>query len=320
MSRPIVSFIIPVRNDAVRLRGCVESIRAARTPGPVEVIVGNNGSTDDPARAVAHLDATVLNLPVRRVSAVRNEAAARAAADLLAFVDADHLIGPEWITAALAATSAPDVVAAGADCHAPANGTWVQQMYDRLRRRTPTAQETDWLGSGNMVVRKAAFDAVGGFDMSLETCEDVDLCRRLRHAGGRIVATDAMYNVHLGDPPTLRALFFGELWRGRDNFKVSLRDRLTVRSALGLTVPLVYLVAMATLVFGIVAAPLGALAMALVLSGLVLLRAARMLRRDRRITPRLLLQALAVAVTYDVARSFALVTRAGHGLRRSGDK
>ena len=46
-----------------------------------------------------------------------------------------------------------------------------------------TPERVTWLGSGNMAVRRSAFEEVGGFDTTLETCEDVDLCRKLRARG-----------------------------------------------------------------------------------------------------------------------------------------
>src|SRR6478735_2016835 len=104
-------------------------------------------------------------------------------------------------------------VAAGAPYRSPAHATWVQLMYDAMREHPSEPATTRWLGSGNLVVRRAAFDAVGGFDSQLEACEDVDLCRKLRLRGGTLVSTPGMTSVHLGDPPTLGALFRGELWR-----------------------------------------------------------------------------------------------------------
>jgi GT2 family glycosyltransferase len=321
---PAISFVIPVRNDATRLRRCLESVRAAESPGPVQIIVADNGSTDDSPAVAAELGATVLLLPGLRVSAVRNEATRHATADLFAFVDADHTIDKGWIVAAMGCLAFADVVAAGADYHAPPDGTWVQRTYDLLRRRAPEPRTVDWLGSGNLVVRRTAFEQVGGFDTSLESCEDVDLCRKLRATGGRIVAADVMQCVHHGDPRSLRALFAAELWRGRDNLRVSLRERLTVTSAIGLGLVLVHLSAMILLVAGLVAMPLtgwtlplGALA---VLALLVGLRTLRLLARSRRPTPMLAVRALAVAAVYDSARALALVMRAGHTFRRRFDR
>lgn len=323
MTPLLLSFVIPVRNDAARLRRCLESIRQAEAPGPIEIIVADNGSSDGSADVARELGAVTLDLPNRRVSEVRNAAAREARADLLAFVDADHTLAPGWIGAALASMADPSVVAAGADYHAPADGTWVQAIYDRLRTRAPEARSAEWLPSGNLVVRKAVFERIGGFDTSLESCEDVDLCRRLRESGGRLIATDAMRSVHHGDPRSLRALFMAELWRGRDNLRVSLRERLTPRSAIGLGLTILHLIALAVVVLGLLAVPVGGLVIAAaglsVIGLLILLRAARLLRHGD-VRPRLIPQALAVAAVYDSARALALVARAGHDLRRRSDR
>ena len=83
--------------------------------------------------------------------------------------------------------------------------------------------------SGNLAVKRTAFQAIGGFDAALEACEDVDFCQRLRRAGWRLVGDERLESVHLGDPPTLAALFRAERWRGRDNLRVSLRGPLDAR-------------------------------------------------------------------------------------------
>lgn len=318
----MLSFVIPVRNDAVRLRQCLASIRADASDLPIEIIVADNGSTDDSAATASELGAVVVALPNRRVSDVRNEAARHATSDAIAFVDADHTLAPGWTKTAVSAIAEPDVSAAGADYHAPPDGTWVQRMYDNLRARAPRPRPTEWLPSGNLVVKKAAFERINGFDTSLESCEDVDLSRRLREAGGTLIATDALRSVHHGDPKTLRALFFAELWRGRDNLRVSLRDRLTIKSALGLLLTLAVLQAFAMIVVGLIGASFGglwvALGGALLAAMIFALRALRLLTNvpadRRRIVD--VPQALLVAATYDTARALALVVRVGHDVRR----
>ena len=100
----------------------------------------------------------------------------------LAFVDADHEIAPTWTKAAVASLAEDVDGAAGALCVPPPEGTWVQQMYGALRGRTRGRSEVTWLGAGNLAVRRTAFMQVGGFDATLESCEDVDLCHRLRQS------------------------------------------------------------------------------------------------------------------------------------------
>lgn len=325
MSVPTVSFVIPVRNDAARLERCLRSILANGTSVPFEIVVADNGSTDNSADVAARAGATVISLPDRAVSEVRNDAVRRTRAPLLAFVDADQELAPGWLAAAAGLFGSPSVWAAGADYHAPGDGTWVQRVYDRFRSHTAGPVPVDWLPSGNLVVRRTAFDRIAGFDTTLESCEDVDFCRRIREAGGTLVESAALRSIHHGDPRTLRALFLSELWRGRDNLRVSLRERLTLRSAPSVVIPVAYLLALAALVSGLVVLLAGggvtlAVAGGAVAFGLTTLRALRLsLRRvpgEDHLT--ILFRAWPVAATYDVARALALVTRASHDVRRKG--
>jgi hypothetical protein len=174
-----------------------------------------------------------------------------------------------------------------------------------------------------LAVRRDAFNAVGGFDASLEACEDVDLCRRLRAAGWRIVADEDLRSVHYGDPRTLRALFRAERWRGRDNVRVTLRSGLSARDLPSLFIPIVDLAALAVAIVAGLAWPFVGPSAATIATVAVVtvaifavLRASRIVTRIDRRTPLALLRACLVALTYDVARALALVTRASH--HRSG--
>ena len=315
---PSVSFVIPVRNDAARLRVCLEAIRGGIPPNvDVEIVVADNGSTDDSARVAREAGATVLTLPNLRVGDLRNHAAGVSKGDILAFVDADNRIVPGWIAAALDALGDPAVAAVGAPYHSPSPGTWVQRLYDRLRRHPTSREAVDWLGSGNMAVRRSAFEAVGGFDASLETCEDVDLCRKLRRSGYTLLADHGMKNVHFGDPHTLGEVFYGELWRGRDNIRVSLRPPLAGRTLVSAAVPLTNLAAAGAILGGLAAGPdLGftaAASAAVYLAGVVGLRASVMTRdAGLRDWPK----ACAVAAAYEAGRALALTGPFGYRRRR----
>jgi glycosyltransferase involved in cell wall biosynthesis len=317
---PAVSFVIPVRNDAQRLRRCLDTIRTNhRESCPVEVIVADNGSTDDSAAVAAGSGAVVLDLPGHRVGELRNLAAARARAPILAFVDADHEIGPDWVASAVETLQDSSVAAVGALCDPPRDGTWVQKTYGALRGRVAGRRDVEWLGSGNLAIRKSAFDAHGGFDITLETCEDVELCGRLRRSGLRIVSDDRLESVHLGDPATLAALFRGELWRGRDNLRASLREPLTLRALPSVMIPVAELALVAAVGVGVFLAPfigprLFFTAMTL-LALLVAARAVRMVMGMRAPGPLQVAQAIAVAAVYDLARAFALVSRVTHRTR-----
>ena len=317
--RPRLSFVIPVRNDARRLARCLDSIKANRAfADNVEIIVIDNGSKDSSALVGKSAGARVLSEPSLRLGGLRNAGARVAQGDLIAFVDADHEVDRSWVATALLVMADDSVGAAGADCVPPQPANWVQELYDRMRRHSSGQHEVEWLGSGNVVVRRHAFESVGGFDESLETCEDVDLCRRLRGGGYRLVADSRLRNIHYGDPSTLGQVFRGELWRGRDNLRVSFRPPLHWRSISSALVPLLVLAGIAAGLGGVMVSSIDGgllLAGALVFLGLsVVLRALRMAKSVHPVDR--FAGALAVAAAYEAGRALALASRAGHNLRR----
>src|SRR5262249_26721652 len=227
-----------VRDDAARLARCLERVRSNRGRGvAIEVVVVDNGSRDGSAAVARGAGAVVIEAPGVAGAEMRNRGASAATGDAVAFVDADHEIESTWARVAIAALASGRVGAAGAPYHAPQNGTWVQRTYDTLRTRVAGRRDVEWLGSGNLAVRADAFREVSGFDTTLETCEDVDLCQRLRAAGYRVLSDDRLRSVHLGDPATLAALFRSELWRGRDNLRLALRGPLSWRGVPSVAIP-----------------------------------------------------------------------------------
>lgn len=317
MTEPAISFVVPVRNDAARLRLCLEAIlKAVVASGEVEVIVADNGSTDDSKEMAEAAGARVLDLPGLNVAELRNRAVAQSHGGLLAFCDADNLIGRDWIAVAEELLEDSDVAAAGAPCRPPTPSNWVQDAYDGLRDHSSGTRSTRWLGAGNMVIRRSAFLELGGFDESLTACEDVDLCNRLRRSGWTILNDSRLFNVHLGDPETLRQVFTGEMWRGQDNIRVSLRGFSSWKDLISILFPLSSLGLLATGALGILAAPIGgswvAVSALVGFGGLCSVRAGSMLGRSRRLSWRHFHKAFLVAATYELARALALVWKTDH--------
>lgn len=317
--RPLVSFVIPVRNDAVRLQRCLNSILANEYPRDfIEIIVVDNESTDGSAAAARGFGAMVITSAGDSVAAHRNHGARAAVGSLIAFADSDHEIDRNWIETAVDVLSDPTVAATGSAYLTQPSANWVQQHYDGMRSRPLRREEVSWLGSGNFAVKRAAFERVGGYDQSLTACEDVDLCNRLRLAGHRIVADPNLRSVHFGDPNTLKALFFGELWRGRDNLRVTFSGPRTFRHLRSALVPIVDLVLIALGVAALLTLhpviALGLWALAIVPA---VIKAALMVRRQLRRGMVASAQAFAVAVVFDLARAFALLAKGTHRARRT---
>jgi glycosyltransferase involved in cell wall biosynthesis len=326
--RPLVSFVIPVRNDAARLRRCLNSITRNDYPRElIEIIVVDNGSTDESARVARGHGAIVMHSAGTSVAELRNRGAKAALGAIIAFADSDHEIDRNWVSTAVDVLSSPAVAATGAPYLPAPDCNWVQRQYDGLRDRTDGPEEVTWLGSGNLAVKRSAFDRISGFNASLTACEDVDLCNRLRLAGHRIVADPALRSVHYGDPKTLKALFFGELWRGRDNLRVTFSGPRTFRHLRSAIVPIVDLLELAAATVALLLGHL-LIAFACVVALMVpaALRAGVMVRnrlRYARPAQSLLIaagraaQAMAVAIVFDVARALAILARGSHRARRT---
>ncbi len=314
---PKISVVIPVLNDATGLARCLESIKANEYPEEhLEVLVADNGSTDGSGEVATRYGAVVIHLPGLSVAAVRNRLAAIASGQILAFVDADHELSSSWLRSAVDALRRGGVAAAGAPYHPPSNGTWVQRVYDSFRTHQPGSSDTRWLGSGNLAIWAGSFNATGGFDTSLTTCEDVDFCQRIRKHAGRLVADERLRSVHHGDPRSLKQLFESELWRGRDNLVVSLRGPLGLRDLPSIFIPMVVLASLMTMPAGAVAAVYGIRMPLLIALTLILAapcaRALAMTSRLQDRSPFGFAQAFLVASTYDLARALAMVIRKGH--------
>jgi glycosyltransferase involved in cell wall biosynthesis len=317
--RPLVSFVIPVKNDAQRLRHCLTSILSNTYPRElIEIIVVDNGSSDGSGRVARDCGAVVLNSTTGSVAELRNRGARAALGTILAFADSDHELDPNWIETATEILSDPSIAATGAPPVSEPTANWVQQQYDGLRDRPASRQDVTWLGSGNLAVKRAAFAAANGFNAQLIACEDVDLCNRLRAAGHRIVADPALKSIHFGDPRTLKALFFGELWRGRNNLQVTFRGPKTLRAFRSALIPVVQLWLLCACAVAIVMQWwMAALIMFLVALAPAAARAAVMLKRKMRRSIGAAAQAFAVAVTFDAARAFSLLFAGTHQSRRA---
>ena len=214
---PWLSVIVPARNVAGTIDACLGALgdEAARTP--LEVIVVDNGSRDDTVARARRFPGRVIELPPGGfVSASRNAGARAARAAVLAFVDSDCVVRPGWAAAILDVLEDASIGATGCRHDIRDAPSWVEWGWDRAHHVRLTApREVPYLPAGNLAVRRPLFLELGGFDETLETGEDPDLCKRIAGAGFRIVEAPAVRSVHLGEPRTLAAVFRRERWHGR---------------------------------------------------------------------------------------------------------
>ncbi len=220
-----VDVVIVSYRSAETLRGCVEPLVAM--PG-VRVTVVDNDSPDDSLATVADLDG------VDAVSSGRNGGfgfgcnfgAARGSAPYLLFLNPDARIDAASLAALVAAIAAhPRCGLVAPRLREDGALAWSLRRFPRLRStyakalflhrlfpraawtdeliRDPAAYERawepEWVSGACMLVRRTAFEAIGGFDEGLFLyCEDTDICLRLRQAGHTIRYEPAATVDHVG--------------------------------------------------------------------------------------------------------------------------
>lgn len=195
---PAVSVVIPVRDRARELRRCLEALWRVDYPRDrLEVVVVDDGSVDDSVLAAREAGAEVVSSGGvgRGPGAARNRGAAAARGEVLAFVDSDCVPSPSWLRELLGWFEDPAVAAVGGRVEGLRTHRWLDRYEASMssldlggrERSGAGGDDTFYLPSCNLLVRKAAFQALGGFRPELHVGEDVDLSWRLRERGDRIV-------------------------------------------------------------------------------------------------------------------------------------
>jgi mycofactocin system glycosyltransferase len=188
-----VTVVIPVRNNASGLRRLVTSLRGLR------VIVVDDGSlcpVELEDFTGAHCDIEVLHHPRSKgPAAARNTGLAACTTDFVAFLDSDVAPRRGWLEALLGhfcdptvALVAPRIVGLAQSENLVARYEAVRSSLDLGQREAPVLPHStvSYVPSAAIVCRSSAIREVGGFDETLHSGEDVDLCWRLIEAGARL--------------------------------------------------------------------------------------------------------------------------------------
>jgi succinoglycan biosynthesis protein ExoA len=206
--QPLVSVVVPVRNEAGFLGRCLDSILAQTYPaGRIEVVVVENGSTDG-TRALAAARAEGCDRVRLVISDARNQAAAMnhgigtSRGDVIARVDGHSYLDPGYVQTAVAALQRHPEAAGVGGPFLPAGETLVERVTGLARSSrigvgggygadhaedehpVPTVQCGAY--------RREALLAVGGFDVAMAYGEDEELNWRLLQQGYTIMLVPAL--------------------------------------------------------------------------------------------------------------------------------
>jgi len=213
-----ISFIVPAHNEAFEIGAALESVfRSARAVGcPFEVIVANDASTDQTADIARGTGARVIDVSLRKISAVRNAGAKVSTGDLLFFIDADTHLQEATLRAAIRAVERGAAGGGASISFSDHVGRFNQiaiQLFSYVYGRI-----LGWAAGCFIFARRDAFESAGGFDETLYACEEVALSLALKRQGPFTVLRETvltsgrklrMYSPFLIIPLTLRFLRYG---------------------------------------------------------------------------------------------------------------
>jgi len=227
---PAVSVVVCTHDRPDELRRCLTAL--ARLEDPAEVIVVDSASRPPCDGVVAEFAAQIPGLryvyePQPGLSRARNRGVALASADLVAFVDDDAAVEPDWCRRLAGAFHDPRVACAGGSCVADLRGPRPLWLSDRLLQyagitRFPEGgrearSRAEYPFGANVCFRRAPLTALGGFPENLGRIgtallsgEESAVIDGLRRAGWRVWIEPGAVVRHAVDPARLRARYY---WR-----------------------------------------------------------------------------------------------------------
>ena len=192
-----ISVVIPAYNASAFLPRCLKSIFAQTLP-PDEIIVIDDGSTDNTAEVAAGMGARVLSRSNGGISAARNQGIRETSNEWIALLDADDLWRPEKLERQVARIRPESVLVYTGIRMFDENGVRAEKpaveealVRKVLRYRNPIVPSS-------ALLRREAVLRSGGFREDIRACEDWEMWFRLQHLGQFEAIADPLtdYYIH----------------------------------------------------------------------------------------------------------------------------
>ena len=203
-----VSIIIPTFNGASRIGNCLDALLPQTAEQNAEILVVNDGSTDDTVEVVERYSGVRLITQLNAgPAAARNHGANEARGTIILFTDDDCVPLPDWLDAMLAPFHDPEVVGAKGAYRTrqkSLTARFVQIEYEDRYRLMENLPNIDFVDTYSAGFRRDRFLEMTGYDTSFPVAcaEDIELSYRMSARGWKMkFAPDAIvYHTH---PDTL---------------------------------------------------------------------------------------------------------------------
>ncbi|HMA26964.1 MAG TPA: glycosyltransferase [Solirubrobacterales bacterium] len=189
---PFVSVIVPVRDGEFTIDDCLEAILATDYPDARrEILAVDNGSTDGTAALIQSRPVRYLREERRGVSNARNRGIAESRGEILAFVDADCIVEPQWLTELVRPFEDPEVGGVAGDLkHIPPETPAERQAVRLLGnwQRFAFSSEPPYAVTANAAYRREVLARIGPFGPDMTRAQDVELGLRFQELSDRRLA------------------------------------------------------------------------------------------------------------------------------------
>ena len=217
-----MSIVVPTYNGARRIGKCLDALVSQPFGQQVEILVVNDGSSDDTASVVHSFSGVrLINQSNAGPAAARNRGAREARGSIILFTDDDCVPMPGWIDAMLAPFQNPEVVGAKGVYRTRQTALvarFVQIEYEDRYRLMANQRDIDFVDTYSAAFRRERFLEMGGYDTSFPVAcaEDAELSYRMSARGWkmRFVPEAVVYHTHPDDLASyLRKKYKFAFWR-----------------------------------------------------------------------------------------------------------
>lgn len=203
-----VSIIIPTFNGAPRISNCLNALVKQAAGHDVEILVVDDGSTDNTAEVVRQYRAVRLITQANAgPAAARNRGAQEARGTIILFTDDDCVPMPDWLESMLAPFNDPEVVGAKGVYRTHQNrlaARFVQVEYEDRYHLMASLPNIDFIDTYSAAFRRDRFLEMNGYDTSFPVAcaEDIELSYRMSARGWimKFAPSAIVYHTH---PDTL---------------------------------------------------------------------------------------------------------------------
>ncbi len=185
-----VSVIVPTWNGAGKIKHCLAALHSQNFDRPFEIIVVNDGSTDDTVEVAAgYPRVRVISQPNAGPAAARNRGAREALGDIVVFTDDDCEPLSGWLTEMSKPFADPEVVGAKGVYRTRQKGIvprFVQIEYEDRYRRMGRLSQIDFIDTYSAAFRRERFLEMDGYDVIFPVACAEDVESVLSDVGARL--------------------------------------------------------------------------------------------------------------------------------------